>query len=500
MGGFTPASEVAPTFYTRFLAKGDFNRDGNADLTYALSGFFGENLHVLFGDGNGGFPVLASFAESLDEYSFSTGAVVVGDFNHDGSEDIAVNCSSFNTGSYVNIYINDGGGGFLPISRAGSAESIVAGDFNRDGHTDLAGSESYDGRKQIVFGDGVSGFYGMEFPSDYFGRYIQTYSTPTAQSNWFSHSLGPNLLAVADYNSDGFPDIADSAGYIKLNIGNGDLSEQIPINASGLAISTADINHDGKPDIVTANGTREATMALIYLNIDQTPVGAGTTVNVSNTNFTFDNVTVGGTTSVSTIDPATAGDVPGGFALADIAFEVSSTATFTGTVTSCFTVSTVNVEAEFLALRVLHNESGALVDRTSSHDFANRKICSSTTSFSPFYLAKLGNSVEYLFDRSKAFKAGSTIPIKLRLKNVAGQNISALTLPLYVRGLRKVGSNTTSDTNDPGQSNPDYQFRFTDSRYHYNLKSSGLTAGRYVLSYYVGTDTSFFYTLAFEVR
>jgi hypothetical protein len=36
--------------------------------------------------------------------------------------------------------------------------------------------------------------------------------------------------------------------------------------------------------------------------------------------------------------------------------------------------------------------------------------------------------------------------------------------------------------------------------YIYNLKTTGLAAGKYVLSFYAGNDTSFLYTATFDVR
>ena len=36
--------------------------------------------------------------------------------------------------------------------------------------------------------------------------------------------------------------------------------------------------------------------------------------------------------------------------------------------------------------------------------------------------------------------------------------------------------------------------------YIFNLSTKGLAPGRYVLSFYAGSDRSFFYTVEFEVR
>lgn len=241
-----------------------------------------------------------------------------------------------------------------------------------------------------------------------------------------------------------------------------------------------------------------------------TSTGSNIAVQASGATLTYDNVVTAGTTVVEPItDPSQAGEIPGGFAISDtLAFEVSTTATFSGPVTSCFDIPNVNTGSEFLALRVLHRELNPatsqyeLVDRTISHDFANRKICATTTSFSPFYVAKVGNKVRTLFDQSRAYRAGSTIAVKVRMLDTNDQNISGLTLPLTVRGLRRIGSTTSSTVTDAGNSNSDNEFRYESGagRYIYNLQTTGLAAGKYVLSFYAGADRSLFYNLEFQVR
>lgn len=315
-------------------------------------------------------------------------------------------------------------------------------------------------------------------------------------------------MKSADINGDGDLDMVVANGWsdnIAVLMGNGHgmfgPPFLFPVASGPVGVTIADFNADNKPDVAVAAYFASQLSVLINSTF-QTPVGTNSTVIVNNTDFTFDNVTTGGTTTVSSIDPATAGDTPGGFALADLAYEVSTTATFTGSVTTCFNVTSVDDLTEFNNLRVLHKEGTSLVDRTSSHDFANRKVCATTTSFSPFYLATVSKKVESLFDRTKAFKSGSTVPVKVRIKNSADQNVSAATLSLSVRGLRRIGAATASVVNDAGNSNPDYLFRYDANLggYIYNLKTTGLSAGKYVLSFYAGNDSSFLYTVTFDVR
>lgn len=228
--------------------------------------------------------------------------------------------------------------------------------------------------------------------------------------------------------------------------------------------------------------------------------------------LTFSDVTNPGTVSVTPIsDPATAGEVPGGFAISDLfAYEITKDTSlqFSGSVTSCFKTPVVNDENEFNSLTVLHRELNVstgqyeLIDRTSSGTFSTRTICATTTSFSPFYLARRSNKIRSLFDKSKAYKSGSTIPVKLQLMNANDQNISSAATILTPRGLRLIGGNTTSSVIDSGNANADGNFRYDSALqgYIFNLSTKGLASGQYVLSFYAGSDCSFFYTVKFEVK
>jgi hypothetical protein len=231
--------------------------------------------------------------------------------------------------------------------------------------------------------------------------------------------------------------------------------------------------------------------------------------------LTFDNLTTPGSISVIPIsDPATAGEVPGGFAISDSeAYEITKDVNlqFSGPVTICFSVPTVNDAGTFATLRVLHRELNAstgqyeLVDRTTSSDFATHSVCATTTSFSPFYIARTGSKVKSLFDKSKAYKSGSTVPVKVQLLNAIGTNISSASTSLTPRGLLMIGGNTTASVTDSGNANSDGSFRYDPSLgsgggYIFNLSTKGLKAGAYALSFFAGSDRSFFYTVTFEAK
>ena len=91
------------------------------------------NIDVLLGNGDGSFRAPVS-------YSAGTGPdfVAVGDFNGDGTPDLAVGDSGTNN---VNILLGNGDGTFrsaVAYAIAGPASSIAIGDFNGDGKADLS--------------------------------------------------------------------------------------------------------------------------------------------------------------------------------------------------------------------------------------------------------------------------------------------------------------------------------------------------------------------------
>src|SRR6185295_6161882 len=72
-------------------------------------------------------------------------AMVTGDFNHDGRDDLAVANYFSSPGSSngeISILLNNGSGGFLPATNISAGDlyprAIVSADFNHDSELDLA--------------------------------------------------------------------------------------------------------------------------------------------------------------------------------------------------------------------------------------------------------------------------------------------------------------------------------------------------------------------------
>ena len=131
-GTFQAATNVADSgVYS--VAVGDFNGDGKLDLAVTNGSGRNNNVSVLLGNGDGTFRAGMSFPVGYSPYS-----IVVGDFNGDGAQDLAVASTDQND---VSLLLGKGDGTFQAVGVFGAGLypwSMTAGDFNGDGKLDLA--------------------------------------------------------------------------------------------------------------------------------------------------------------------------------------------------------------------------------------------------------------------------------------------------------------------------------------------------------------------------
>ncbi|HVT98204.1 MAG TPA: FG-GAP-like repeat-containing protein [Acidobacteriaceae bacterium] len=186
-GTFKAGMTFAVTQDFGLIATGDFNGDGVTDIVATNYFEFGGSPTIFLGKGDGTFtPKETSF--TLDYFPPS---LVVGDFNGDGSLDLA-----FSDLNGVEIALGKGDGTFTetpasPMAVPSEIYSLKAGDFNHDGKLDLAGVDSYNDKIVLLIGAGD-------------GTFAVTATTPAVSTVW----LGPFAIAAADFNEDGIPDLA----------------------------------------------------------------------------------------------------------------------------------------------------------------------------------------------------------------------------------------------------------------------------------------------------
>lgn len=183
--------QAGPTFASNLdlgrMATGDFNGDGIPDLALTNYDQFGGSPTIFLGKGDGTFTTKPT-SLTLDYFPTS---IVVGDFNGDGIQDLA-----FSDLNGVEIAMGNGDGTFTetpasPLVVPSELYSLTVGDFNHDGKPDLAGLDNYNDRVVLLIGAGD-------------GTFSVTATTPAVSQDW----LGPFVIAAADFNEDGVPDLA----------------------------------------------------------------------------------------------------------------------------------------------------------------------------------------------------------------------------------------------------------------------------------------------------
>lgn len=251
------------------LAVADFNKDGVLDVVVACRG---ENrAAVLPGNGNGTFG-----ARTLLNNGGAVKSVVASDFNSDGKMDVAVTSAANLTSP--SVFLGNGNGTFgsainhsIPFHFGGGYD-IVAGDFNRDGTIDLAEITAdflsvvtiYSGN-----GDGTT--------------FLQTYQVMTVPSHALTTSdfNGDGLLDLLTvHTNSGGGDLS-----VILGQGNGFFNGAVTVGTvtGGQDLITGDFNNDGKADIVSAISTAASgNTAKLFLNGIVLPSGAPVLVSPAN--------------------------------------------------------------------------------------------------------------------------------------------------------------------------------------------------------------------------
>ncbi len=291
------------------LIAGDFDRDGNLDLAFALQ--LSGTVGILLGNGDGDFRNLVEFPAN----NAPTG-IAAADFNQDGLLDLAVSGPGT-----ISILAGIGDGTFLSPKQvtvasglqsvAAAIENVIAADLNHDGKIDLV----------AVMDNGI----GRAGVAVLLGKGDGTF-LPNVN---YANDSDVHDAVVADLDADGKLDIAfmhDSARGLSIlpGIGDGTFPTEIqfvtgifPDGGPGF-LATGDFNKDGPIDLAAPflsnfNATNLAILlqgsfpALSYpanLNFGQAPIGiaSGITVNLLDTgllNLSISNIQITGANAVN---------------------------------------------------------------------------------------------------------------------------------------------------------------------------------------------------------
>jgi hypothetical protein len=245
-GTFQPGTDYVMGTHATDLLLGDVNGDHRQDLIVLLpdSGAAG----TLIGNGDGTFQSVAAHSTG----SSPTGLTVL-DVNADGKLDLVMTVG----GQGIETLFGNGDGTFqagvycVCGAQGGLSNGIIpfeptqGADFNEDGHTDLAvmffdsrnsNHNQFLSQEKVLLGNGDGTF------------------TPVTAFSW--PHLGAFVGVVADFSQDGHSDLAITFDPLVVLFGDGNGHFQVTNFVSGRtasSIAVADINSDTFPDVIVTN-------------------------------------------------------------------------------------------------------------------------------------------------------------------------------------------------------------------------------------------------------
>jgi hypothetical protein len=239
-GTFQPARALATTLVGPFSVVVADLGNGHLDIVTASvgnsrrSGFPGDNVGVLLGNGDGSFQTARTFATSFPP----TLAVAVADVDGDNRPDLV----TANTGDdNVGVLLGNGDGSFRATGtfRTNSEENMVLVADLGNGHPDIITDNQFTNEVIVLLGNG----HGSFGPPSVF----------SAKSR-----LSQKAVAVADLGN-GHPDLITAnsdSNDVSVLLGNGDgtfrTARSFATGTRPASVAVADLG-DGHPDIVTGN-------------------------------------------------------------------------------------------------------------------------------------------------------------------------------------------------------------------------------------------------------
>jgi len=296
------SSDIFNSGTQRALELFDCNGDGSLDAVLALqnnsSDSFGFNVSV-----NGGAGLQAVVASGVVDTAIPitdvpTGAsLAVGDFNGDGSPDVAIEVLDGNVTNSVMVCMNDGACGFtcpssaqINLSAAHSAvpgaRSVASADFNGDDNLDLVVTEP----------NLTQGSRGLHY---YFGNGDGTFSSTSTHVSFpvssASDETAPQVVTTGCFNNDNQLDTATTFGTsgrgsgsnaveIVTSNGTGGLNDPLALTftvPAGISIieatgiDAADFDNQGGDDIIALASESSSLavlgrFAFVFMNTPET--------------------------------------------------------------------------------------------------------------------------------------------------------------------------------------------------------------------------------------
>src|SRR5580704_642903 len=235
------------------IATGTFNAKNNTNVGLAVANETDGTLSILLGNGDGTFTQAPGSPIKTGNRPVSVVSAVL---ISGGQSDLIVANQADNT---ISVFMGNGDGTFqpavnLPTGRAPTGLAVA--DFNNDGRLDLAVTNQNDNTVWIFLGNGDG-----------------TFARPVS----FATGQAPVYVASADFNGDNILDLAvanngaatstNSGDSVSILLGNGDgtfgTATDFPAGNGPTSIAIADYNVDGFPDLaVTAQSDNSVALML----------------------------------------------------------------------------------------------------------------------------------------------------------------------------------------------------------------------------------------------
>ncbi|WP_324672209.1 FG-GAP-like repeat-containing protein [Hymenobacter sp. GOD-10R] len=265
-GTYGSPQSLSLSYFTRSLALGDVDEDGDLDLISAHNVRYSPNglVSVHLNNGQGSF----SGGSSLTVGSFPTSATL-SDVNGDGHLDLLF-ISTIGSNA-LSIRFGNGNGTFRETGQDIPADEtpIVPVDIDNDGDLDLfTGNQAYLNNgtgffagSQAINADAASAFGDLDGDGDLDlvtsgGTILRNNGAGTFTASGAGTLAGNNRLG--DVDGDGDLDLVSGSGTtvrVRLNDGTSLFSgsQQVAVAGTGL-LSLADVDEDGDLDILASNG------------------------------------------------------------------------------------------------------------------------------------------------------------------------------------------------------------------------------------------------------